>query len=77
MIIEQPPVGMDKENVTYITRMWNNVSSAINNINNVAIVTIRPGRPKIGKIYYIDDGVNDAGYYVIINDEWKKLSYES
>ena len=76
MIIEAPPLKLDESVRAYLLIMWRHINNAINSANGVGILTARPERPKVGKIYYIKDDINVAGYYVFVDDEWKRLAYK-
>ncbi len=77
--IEIPPDEWPTRERSYLARMLQNISNAIDGVNAVAIRDVVPVRPKEGKIYYLRKDLDDVaveGYYVFINDEWKKLAYE-
>ena len=80
MFIERPPADeISHEWLAYIDRTLRTIELAIGSTNGVAIRDQVPERPREGLIYYLREDLDDVaveGYYVWVNNEWKRVVLE-
>ena len=76
---EQPPNSWTPEDKAYINRLMGHIAEGLDGTNGVAIRNEVPDKPREGKIYYLKEDLSNGateGYYVFINQVWRKIAFE-